>query len=39
MKAPLTEEELEEFDEASKHDEDCYCGLCVKWHEIVGEEV
>lgn len=35
----ITEEELKEFDEASNHDEDCYCEKCEKWHEIVGEEV
>lgn len=35
----LTEKELKEFDEASNHDEDCYCELCVKWHELLGEEV
>lgn len=34
----MTEEELEEFDEATEHHYDCRCEICKKWWESMGEE-
>lgn len=34
----MTPEELKAFDEATSHDDDCYCEKCEKWWATMGEE-
>lgn len=34
----LTEQELKEFDEATKHPYECKCELCKKWWNVMGKD-